>query len=102
MTQIWSIATKCSGKFCDRQNSTKLLATGKACGCYSMNSRIANATMVHEIVVTDMNGNTIFEAVDFSSLKFTDLYMKNALSRNIPANYFDDYLLLSIITTVLL
>ena len=47
--------------------------------------------MVHEIVVTDMNGNTIFEAVDFSSLKFTDLYMKNALSRNIPANFFDDY-----------
>ena len=56
-----------------------------------MKSRIANAAVVCEIVLTDMNGNTIFEAVDFSSLKFKDLYMKNALSRNIPANYFDDY-----------
>ena len=91
MRGIHSIATKCSGRFCDRQNSTKLLATNKACGCYSMNIRIANAVMVHEIVVTDMNGNTIFEAVDFSSIKFMNLYMKNALSRNIPANYFDDY-----------
>ena len=56
-----------------------------------MNSRIANAVMVHEIVVTDMNGNTIFVTVDFSSINFMSLYMKNALSRNIPANYFDDY-----------
>ena len=88
---IHSIATKCSGRFCDRQNSTKLVSTNKACGCYSMNSRIANAVMVHDIVVNDMNGNQIFEAVDFSSINFMNLYIKNALSRNIPANYFDDY-----------
>ena len=56
-----------------------------------MNSRIANAVMVHDIVVNDMNGNQIFEAVDFSSINFMNLYIKNALSRNIPANYFDDY-----------
>ena len=88
---MWSISTKCSGKFCDRQNSTKLLATGKACGCYSMNSRIANAVMVHNIDIEDMNGRLLFQTTEFSSIKFMNLYMKNALSRNIPANYFDDY-----------
>ena len=91
MTQIWSIATKCSGKFCDRQNSTKLLTTGKACGCYSMNSRIANAVMVHNIDIEDMNRRLLFQTTEFSSINFMNLYMKNALSRNIPANYFDDY-----------
>ena len=33
----------------------------------------------------------MFETSKFSSINFTNLYMKNALSKNIPAKYFDDY-----------
>ena len=64
---------------------------GKACGCYSMDSRIANADIVHNINFTSMHGETLFDVNDFSSIRFTNLYMNDALSRNIPANYFDDY-----------
>ena len=65
--------------------------TGKACGCYSMDSRIANAAIVHNINFTSMHGETLFDVNDFLSIRFTNLYMKDALLRNIPANYFDDY-----------
>ena len=68
-----------------------MIATNKACGYYSMNNRIANAVMVHNIVFKVKNGIRIFETSEFSSINFTNLYMKNALSRNIPTNYFDDY-----------
>ena len=56
-----------------------------------MSIRITNAVMVHNIDIEDMNGRLFFQTAEFSSIKFMNLYMKNALSRNIPANYFDDY-----------
>ena len=65
--------------------------TGKARGCYSMDSRIANAAIVHNINFTSMHGETLFDVNDFLSIRFTNLYIKDVLSRNIPANYFDDF-----------
>ena len=47
--------------------------------------------MVHNINFDDMNGSRLFETTKFSSINFMNLYMKNVLSRNIPANFFDDY-----------
>ena len=39
--------------------------TGKACGYYSMDSRIANAAIVHNINFTSMHGETLFDVNDF-------------------------------------
>ena len=72
-------------------NSTELGTTGKACGCYSMDSKIANATIVHNINFTSMHGETLFDVNDFLSIRFTNLYMKDTFLSNIPANYFDDF-----------
>ena len=49
--------TKCGGLFCDRQRVIEIARSSKACGCYSMSSRIASIVLVHGISVSK-NGKT--------------------------------------------
>ena len=81
---MWSIATSCSGRFYDRQNSCELSRTGKACGCYSMDTRVSSAVIEHKIEVRTMRGEQMFDTLEYSSNEFTSLYMKNPPLRNIP------------------
>ena len=57
-------STKCGGYFCDRQRSIEISRGVKACGCYSMNSRIANIALVHGISVQKC-GEVIMTMDDF-------------------------------------
>ena len=65
--------------------------TGKACGYYSMDSRITNTDIVHNINFKSMHRETLFDVLNFLSIRFTNMYMKDTLLRNIPANYFDGF-----------
>ena len=80
--------TKCSGLFCDRQRAVEIERGDRACGCYSMQSRIGNIVIVHNIsVIKDGIPDLCVE--DFSSLNFSSLYLKDALPVSVKFNSLD-------------
>ena len=80
--------TKCSGLFCDRQRAIEISRGNRACGCYSMQSRIGNIVLVHQVSVSK-GGVLVMNMDDFSSLEFSDLYMKSAFSSTVRFNILD-------------
>ncbi len=80
--------SKCGGLFCDRQRCVKIDRGTRACGCYSMNTRISSIVLVHHIQVIYL-GKVLFEMEDFSSLSFSKLYMKTSLSPTVKFNCLD-------------
>ena len=82
--------TKCGGLFCDRQRTIEINRGNKACGCYAMSSHVANIVLVHTISVKYQDTHaTIFTMDDFSSLKFSDIYLKNPFSSSVKFNQLD-------------
>ena len=80
--------TKCSGRFCDRQRAVEVGHRNRACGCYSMKTRIGNIVLVHQVTVS--KGDTVILTMDdFSSLQFSSLYMKDDFTSTIRFNLLD-------------
>ena len=69
------IKTTCSGELCDRQRVNDWLNV-RGCGCYGMLPNSSSLVMQHAIRI-DSSENLNFD--DFSSNKFTELYMKGKL-----------------------
>ena len=80
--------TKCSGHFCDKQRAVEIESGTRSCGCYQMANRMSNLAFVHWITV-GKSGNDILSMVDFSSAKFSMLYLKEGLSSSVKRVKFD-------------
>ena len=66
-----AVATKCSGFFCDGQRAQEIIKGRRGCGCYSMETRLSNITMAHNILVTSEFHEPMFRMQNFSSVQFT-------------------------------
>ena len=80
--------TKCSGLFCDRQRAVEIRRGNRACGCYSMQTRIGNIVLVHHVTVSKGN-DVMLNMDDFSSLQFSHLYMKTGFTSSMRFNLLD-------------
>ena len=64
--------------------------TGKACGCYAMQSRISRMVLSHDIVLSEGPLNTtIIQMEDFCSIKFDMLFFKYGFQSNHLQSQFD-------------
>jgi hypothetical protein len=68
------VKTSCSGNFCDRQRVMDWLGS-KGCGCYGMSPNSTSLVIQHALSATTILDGTL-KMDDFSSLKFSQLYMK--------------------------
>ena len=80
--------TKCSGLFCDRQRVLEILRSNKGCGCYSMQTRLSNLSISHSLIVKK-NNVKIFAVDEFSSLRFSKLYLSSLFSPTSRINLFE-------------
>mmetsp|Transcript_22253 Transcript_22253/g.27288 ORF Transcript_22253/g.27288 Transcript_22253/m.27288 type:complete len:441 (+) Transcript_22253:151-1473(+) len=85
ITHVVFLDSKCSGKFCDRQNIEITHSKNRNCGCFSMKSSFSNIISVHSIVFTTKTGERKL-MTKFSSLKFMELYTKGKLSIDVRAS----------------
>ena len=83
------INSDCSGYFCDRQRSCELLRTGKKCGCYVMRGFSSNISVNHGITVDHSDSGTNFQMEDFSSMKFSLLYLSEYFPKSTKRISFD-------------
>ena len=83
------IATNCSGYFCDRQRSAELMRSGKKCGCYQMRGLGSNLSVVHNIDFKDPNDNVIYNVEEFSSMKFSLLYLSEYFPKSTQRLSYD-------------
>ena len=88
ITSMSGHSSKCGGLFCDRQRTIEIDRGSRACGFYSMNSRISNIVMVHGIDVIS-NNKVLFEMENFSSLSFSKIYMEKPFSPTFKFNMLD-------------
>ena len=82
-------SSKCSGLFCDRQRSMDIDRGTRSCGCYSMNSRVGSIVLVHSVEFSASGNNKAFVMEDFSSLSFSSIYLKYAISPSVKSNQLD-------------
>ena len=86
------IQSNCSGLFCDKQNVEEVLSLKRGCGCYSMQERISNVTMVHKLKIVDNgdDGTDIqFFVPNFSSTQFERLFLAENMPSSITKKDFD-------------
>ena len=84
------VETTCFGHFCDKQRSAELIKNGKPCGCYQMRGMHSKLSILHRIKMSNFD-NTIADVVmdDFSSLKFSLLYMTEYFPHTTKRIIFD-------------
>ena len=70
------IKTSCTGNFCDKQQVFDWLGT-RGCGCYGMSPNSTNLVFQHHLSVS--NGTDLYEMDNFSSSKFSKLYLKDII-----------------------
>ena len=80
--------TQCSGMLCDKQRAIEISRGNRACGCYHMHNRVGNITLVHQICVSSA-GSKLLTMDDFSSTKFSNLYLKELLTTTVKFNHLD-------------
>ena len=83
------LSTACSGLFCDRQRTLELLRTGKKCGCYFMRSIASNLSIVHTIKIREENQSVFLKIEEFSSFKFSLLYLSEYFPKSTQRISFD-------------
>ena len=86
--------TTCSGNFCDRQRISDWNGI-KGCGCYGMSPNSTSLAIQHAITIT-ANDET-FQMDDFSSQRFSNIYLKNVISGSVKLHMLqltDAYVLL--------
>ena len=79
---------KCSVLFCDRQRAIEISRGNRTCGFYSMQSCIGNIVLVYQVSVIKV-GKEMMNMDDFSSLEFSDLYMRSEFSSTVRFNILD-------------
>ena len=79
-------STVCGGNFCDKQRCEEISQHGTKCGCFNMSSMRGNIVFSHNIKVK--KDGTIITHNNFSSLKFTKLYVRGDLSNAIKCEEF--------------
>ena len=62
--------------FCDKQRCIEISRGSRPCGCYRMNQRVGNLALVHAITISK-GEEDLFSMVDFSSSRFTDMYLQS-------------------------
>lgn len=78
------LSTNCSGFFCDRQRVKEILEAGKGCGCYHVQTYLNPIAITHDIHVTPANADhNIIKVLNFSSMKFTSIYMKGYFNKSV-------------------
>ena len=82
-------ATSCGGYFCDKQRVIEIVRGTRACGCYSMESRSGSVTLFHSVSISKEHGMKTIHMDDFSSLSFSNLYLKKPLSSSVKVNHLD-------------
>ena len=88
VTSMDVITTKCSGLFCDRQRAVDIGRGNRACGCFVMPDRVGNIILAHHVIVKKEHMVKV-EMDDFSSLKFSSVYMKKPFSSTMRFNLLD-------------
>ena len=83
------VNSECSGYFCDRQRSSELLRTGKKCGCYVMRGFVSSLAVVHNIEIIPCDEGGRFQMKEFSSIKFSLLYLKEYFPKSTKRISFD-------------
>ena len=73
------MSTQCSGLLCDKQRCIEISSGSRACGCYFMHTRVGMLALVHEISLSS-EGDEFIRMPDFSSNRFSDLYLKDPFS----------------------
>ena len=68
------LKTTCAGNLCDSQRITDWL-NSKGCGCYGMNTNSSSLAIQHAVEVETINNGTL-KMDDFSSKRFSKLYLK--------------------------
>ena len=81
--------TNCAGYFCDRQRTLETLRTGKKCGCYTMRGNNSKLSIVQTIEFKDPESSKVFKVEDFSSLKFSLLYLSQYFPKSVQRSSFD-------------
>ena len=79
-------STVCGGHFCDKQKCEEISNLGAKCGCYNMNSMRGNMTFGHNIKVKVPDLSFVHK--NFSSAKFTKLYVYGDLSSAVKVDEF--------------
>ena len=80
------VDTKCTGFFCDRQRIHELNRTMKGCGCYSTTTRLSNMVISFDLAV---HANIEFDALQFTSHQFTNLFLNKPFPDGINWRVFD-------------
>ena len=83
LNQTAAIQTTCSGLLCDRQRVNDWNGKSK-CGCYSMFQYRSNLSLQHSIRIDTQQVKLIQN--DFSSLKFSHLYLSNDIPSNVKVS----------------
>lgn len=82
------LTTQCSGHLCDKQRAIEISRGNRACGCYHMQTRVGNITLVHQVTVSS-DGRVLLNMDDFSSTRFSKLYLKESFSSTVRFNMLD-------------
>lgn len=77
------IQTTCSGMLCDRQRISDW-SGNRRCGCYSMFQYRSNLALEHSICINSQEGRIVHQ--NFSSLKFTLLYLSSLIPANVKVS----------------
>ena len=83
LNQTAAIQTTCSGLLCDRQRVNDWNGKSKY-GCYSMFQYCSNLSLQHSIRINTQQLKLIQN--DFSSLKFSHLYLSNDIPSNVKVS----------------
>jgi len=75
-------STSCSGLTCDRQRLEDWNGTERGCGCYAMHHRRSSIAIQHDVELFGAD-NLNLTMENFSSNKFSKLYLSSNLSPNI-------------------
>ena len=81
--------TNCIGHFCDKQRCEELARSDKPCGCYQMRGTGSNLAIVHSLKVKFPVFDEVLGIENFSSMKFSYLYLNEYFPQSTKRISFD-------------
>ena len=83
--------SKCSGAFCDRQRCIELVRSRKSCGYYSMQNHLSSIVLCYDLNINYGSEHSKIITIDnFSSLRFTCLFLDNDLPGSMTCSSLDN------------
>ena len=86
LQNISVLDTWCSGFLCDRQRIKELNRDQAACGCFQSSSRVSNMVIYFDL---EVKGNAEFKVNQFSSNKFSNLFINEPFPGALNWRAFD-------------